>query len=156
MNRLKIVNDWSFPGSSTVTPIFFFIPNIEFWRSLFYLKIYSRISTKTLFPSLIPNDEATCVVTPLGTELNDCKAINVTEEHEWVAHPKTPAITENATTEQINQNPYARPPKRRWIFFLPISNFPFKLFLIFFHFLVENDPSTTYSTIGHSTSSNHR
>ena len=63
--------------------------------------------------SLIPNDDATCVVTPSGSELHECKAINVTEETEWVAHPKTPAIAENATTEQLNQNPYVRQPKRR-------------------------------------------
>ena len=55
----------------------------------------------------------TCVVTPNGTELHDCRAISVTEETEWVANPKTPAIAENATTEQLNQNPYVRPPKRR-------------------------------------------
>jgi len=63
--------------------------------------------------NLIPNDEATCVVTPVGSELHDCKAINITEETEWVAHPKTLAKTENATNEQLSQNPYVRQPKRR-------------------------------------------
>jgi len=63
--------------------------------------------------NLIPNDEATCVVTPSGSEMHECKVINVGDEQEWHVQAKIPPISENATIDQINQNPYIRPPKRR-------------------------------------------
>jgi len=62
---------------------------------------------------LIPNDPVTSVLTPLGTELHDYKALNVEDDMEWIAEPKAPTIVENATQQQINQNPYIKPPKLR-------------------------------------------
>ena len=53
------------------------------------------------------------VITPLGTELHDYKALNVQDDSEWSAEPKLPIIVENATQQQINQNPYIKPPKLR-------------------------------------------
>ena len=38
--------------------------------------------------SLIPNDEATCVVTPSGSEMHECKVINVGDEQEWHVQAK--------------------------------------------------------------------
>ena len=38
--------------------------------------------------SLIPNDEATCVVTPNGSEMHECKVINVGDEQEWHVQAK--------------------------------------------------------------------
>ena len=53
------------------------------------------------------------MITPLGTELHDYKALNVQDDSEWSAEPKLPIIVENATQQQINQNPYIKPPKLR-------------------------------------------
>ena len=60
---------------------------------------------------LITNDEQTSVLTPIGTEIWDYKALNVQEDMEWVCDPKQAASSENATAEQINQNPFIKPPK---------------------------------------------
>ena len=49
----------------------------------------------------------------MGTELHDYKALNVQDDSEWSAEPKLPTIVENATQQQINQNPYIKPPKLR-------------------------------------------
>ena len=73
---------------------------------IIYLIIFPTVSFR-----LITNDEQTSVLTPIGTEIWDYKALNVQEDMEWVCDPKQAASSENATAEQINQNPFIKPPK---------------------------------------------
>ena len=53
------------------------------------------------------------VITPHGTELHDYKALNVQDDAEWISEAKVPTIVENATVQQISQNPYIKAPKLR-------------------------------------------